>query len=66
MAWIVLSVFKPMLPLSWLLNRKCPFLGFNSKGLAYCKNYYKRPAFCKLYPAEKGDLIDENCGYKFQ
>lgn len=42
---------------------KCCFLAFE-KGKAYCRNYAGRPDFCRAYPVEPGDLI-ENCGYSF-
>ncbi len=40
----------------YIFNRKieCPALSFNSKGLAYCRQYSKRPQFCRDYFCEKG------------
>lgn len=43
---------------------KCPHLGFID-GKAHCTNYENRPEFCREYPGEPGDLIDEKCGFKF-
>jgi Fe-S-cluster containining protein len=42
---------------------KCGFLRYKNKR-AICQAYTRRPAFCRAYPAEPGDLI-EGCGYYF-
>ncbi len=44
---IIIYLLRP----KYIFNRKieCPALGFNSDGLAYCKQYSKRPQFCREY-----------------
>ena len=48
-----------------IFKSKCPYLGFDKQSKAFCKIYDHRPWFCRLYPAEPNDLIDEKCGYYF-
>lgn len=46
---------------------KCPFLGRDSKNLAYCRVYGElRPANCKNYPFDIRDAEIDRCGYSFK
>lgn len=46
---------------------KCPFLGRDSKNLAYCRVYGElRPANCKNYPFDIRDAEIDQCGYSFK
>jgi hypothetical protein len=44
---VMLYIMRPR----YIFNKKveCPSLGFNSKGKAYCKQYSRRPQFCRDY-----------------
>lgn len=57
--WIYLRLIKKVK----YKDINCPYLIFIN-GFAICKQYEKRPWFCKEYPNIKQDLI-KNCGYRF-
>lgn len=46
---------------------KCPFLGYDSESLPYCRIYGDlRPGSCKNYPFDRVDSEIEQCGFKFK
>lgn len=59
---IILVLLNPI----FLIKSKCPHLGFDKNGKAYCKIYDHRPWFCRAFPAEPADLVDKDCGYYFE
>lgn len=65
-AKFLLFLIQPQYLFAYWRDIKCPFLGFDYKGQAYCKNYINRPPWCKLFPSTPADLIDTECGYYFK
>ena len=58
---IFLCILRPKLIFT---KGRCDHLKFEN-GMAKCEIYDKRPLFCRLFPDEPADLVDDRCGYKF-
>lgn len=70
---IILFIIQPKLLYGWITKDKCPYLDYISiddkhyNDTAFiCKIYPNRPWFCKGFPGEPGDLIDNKCGFRFK
>jgi len=52
---------------------KCPYLKYDSEGLAVCNTYEKRPLNCRQFPIDNRDIMERNfvrgvsvpCGFRF-
>lgn len=62
---IIICLSNPLHIWKLIFNQGCRYLGFDKDGKAFCKIYDRRPWFCREFPAEPADLIDQDCGYYF-